>query len=176
MTMRKNIIKVIVVALVLVLLTPTVAMAKSKSKSHPFKDVTNKTVGKSANKAVAYLYKHGGLDSVKGKKLYPNKIGTRGWAVNVAVDTWANSRQEEVKPEDVIPPKYLNMTADEAKTKLTQGWVLREFFPEIAEYAFGMTIQYSISDKKAAKKMSRILYIQNVVVLCKFDPAFEPVC
>ena len=163
--------KILLAVMLIVTLLPVGVFAAS----HPFKDVNKKSVGKKANKEFTYAYKHHALDSVKGKKFYPNKIGSRGFCYNMAVDSWVDP-QQEIYLEDIIPEKYRNMSEEDAAKPATWKWITQSFFPEVSDYAYGMSIQFpKVSAKKGKQKLSRILIVRFFYQMHKFDSAFEPV-
>lgn len=154
--MKQRVAKIFVIALVMALL-PLNAFAASSSK--PYKDVSQKTVGKNAYTAIKYVKAHEGyIGFVKGKKFYPNKAITRRQFI-VMLKNFYGEKKVPVGIWDVI---YANK-------KATPKWATAKMV-DVAK-KFGMDITWN---NNSSKKMSRALASRYLYVFASFDSAFKP--
>lgn len=145
--MKRNFLRIVVIALIAALLVPSTALAASK---RPYKDVSKKQCGKQYTRAINEYAKNGDLKKVvKGKKFKPFKIATHEFTVKVL-----EKRLEKKYGHDavlVIPPEYRFMNEHDRLVLSTHGWT-EQFLVDVAEYGYGMTITYPDSSAKHKKK------------------------
>lgn len=135
--MKRNFMRIIVIALIAALLVPSTALAASK---RPYKDVSKDQCGKQYTKAINEYAKHGDLKKVvKGKKFKPFKIATHEFTVKVL-----EKRLEKTYGHDavlVIPPKYMLMNEHDRLALSTHDWT-EQFLVDVAAFGYGEEIIY----------------------------------
>lgn len=125
----------------------------------PYKDVSKKSVGTDAYKAIKYLKSKGGYHDaglVKKGKFHPHKKITRKQCIKVLINLYG---------KDNVPIK----DGDRTKKTATARWLCHKMV-QIAEEGFGMKIEW----EESSKKLSRALASQYIKSFIDFDSAFVP--
>ena len=155
----KKFVKMLVVVMMIVALLPTSVFAASSGR--PYKDVTKKSVGKSAYTAIVYCKKHAGYkDVVSGKKFYPKRKITRAECLTIAENFYGKDKISK------LDNKWFLRSSKKATPKWLTG-----LFVAIADNCFGMSITWN---EKSTKVMTRALASQYFKVAADFDSAFKP--
>lgn len=145
----------ILLAMLMVFAIPVSAFASS----NPYSDVTKKSVGKDAYKAITYVKTHKGyVDVISGKKFYPKKKITRREFLTML----GNFYGDEKVPVSMTDVRKGNKS-------ITAKWACKKMV-EVAEYGFGMTITWEGGNQT----LTRALASQYLKVFSDFDPAFKP--
>lgn len=154
--MKKKRIVAVLIAALMVFVIPSAAFAAS----NPYSDVTKKSVGKDAYNAITYIKAHKGyVDVISGKKFSPKKKITRKEFLIMLGNFYGDSR---------VPVTMSDVR--KANKKVTAKWACEKMC-QVAEHAFGMSIQWE-GDNKTLTRASASQYLK---VFVDFDPAFRPV-
>ena len=150
----RKIVAIIMMAIMII----AVPLSVSAASSNPYKDVTKKSVGKDAYRAITYDKKHNAYSGIfTGKKFYPSKKITRRQFIGM-LNNFYGSKNVPVTISDVL----------KANKTITAKWACNKMVAVAKK--MGITITW----KGNSKVLTRALASQYLYVFAHYDSAFKP--